>query len=126
MILQVYKNETLSVIDRNEVNTFLHGPAGRIFYEGICKKNITFCMHLKSYLYIFVIIIFPTVSCREKQPTQMLIIEEEKLLNSIPSASGLAIENDMAWIVGDDATSIYRLNLTSFEQQKIPLKGFDA
>lgn len=83
-------------------------------------------MYMKSYLYIFPIITFLTVSCGGKQPTQMLIIEEEKLLNSIPSASGLVIENDTAWIVGDDATSVYRLNLTSFEQQKIPLKGFSA
>lgn len=81
---------------------------------------------MKSYLYIFTIITFLTAGCRDKQPTQMLIIEEQKLLDSIPSASGLAIENDTAWIVGDDATSIYRLNLTSFEQQKIPLKDFDA
>src|SRR5689334_20280824 len=83
-------------------------------------------MYTKSYLYILPIITFLTAGCRNKQPTQMLIIEEEKLLNSIPSASGLVIENDTAWIVGDDATSIYRLNLTSFEQQKIPLKGFPA
>lgn len=81
-------------------------------------------MHMKTYLYIFTIITFLTAGCRDKQPTQMLIIEEEKLLNSIPSASGLVIVNDTAWIVGDDATSVYRLNLTSFEQQKIPLKGF--
>ncbi|HUP12843.1 MAG TPA: hypothetical protein VM187_11535, partial [Niastella sp.] len=67
-----------------------------------------------------------TAGCREQQPSQMLIIEEEKLLNTIPSASGIVIENQTAWIVGDDATSIYRLNLTSFEQQKIPLKGFSA
>jgi hypothetical protein len=81
---------------------------------------------MKSYLHIFTIITFLTAGCRDKQPSHMLIIEEQKLLNSIPSASGLAIENDTAWIVGDDATGIYRLHLTSFEQQKIPLKGFDA
>jgi hypothetical protein len=83
-------------------------------------------MSTNSYLHIFTIITFLTAGCRDKQPTQMVIIEEEKLLNSIPSASGLAIENDTAWIIGDDATSVYRLNLTSFEQEKIPLKGFDA
>jgi hypothetical protein len=81
---------------------------------------------MKNYLYILNLITFLTAGCRHKQPQPMLIIEEQKLLNSIPSASGLAIENDTAWIVGDDATSIYRLNLTSFEQQKIPLKGFDT
>lgn len=81
---------------------------------------------MKSYLYILTIITLLTGSCREKQPIQMLIIEEEKLLDSIPSASGIAIENDTMWIVGDDATSVYRLNLTSFEQQQIPLKGFPS
>jgi hypothetical protein len=81
---------------------------------------------MKSYLYILSIITAITAGCRDQQPTQMLIIEEEKLLDNIPSASGIVIEKDTAWIVGDDATSIYRLNLTNFEQQKIPLKGFDA
>jgi hypothetical protein len=56
----------------------------------------------------------------------MLIIEEERLLDTIPSASGLVIDGDSAWIVGDDATNIYRLNLTNYEQHAIPLHGFDS
>ena len=77
---------------------------------------------MKSYHYIVCLIIFLAGSCRENTPTDMLIIEEELLLDSIPSASGLVIDGDSAWIVGDDATGIYRLNLTSYQQQKIPLK----
>jgi hypothetical protein len=83
-------------------------------------------MHVKAYLYILAIITFLAGSCRENQPTEMLIIEEERLLDSIPSASGLVIDGDSAWIVGDDATSIYRLNLTNYEQHAIPLHGFDS
>ncbi len=83
-------------------------------------------MRMKNYLYIVTIITFLTGSCREKPHTAMLIIEEEKLLDSIPSASGIVINGDMAWIVGDDATGVYRLNLTSYQQHKIPLLGFSA
>lgn len=83
-------------------------------------------MHVKANLYILATITFLTGSCRENQPTEMLIIEEERLLDSIPSASGLVIDGDSAWIVGDDATSIYRLNLTSYDQHAIPLHDFDS
>ncbi len=83
-------------------------------------------MRMKNYLYIVAIISFLTGGCREKPHTTMLIIEEEKLLDSIPSASGIVIDGDMAWIVGDDATGVYRLNLTSYQQHKISLLGFSA
>lgn len=78
---------------------------------------------MKSYLYIVSLIIFLAGGCRENTPAEMLIIiEKELLLDSIPSASGLVIHGDSAWIVGDDATGIYRLDLSSYQQQKIPLK----
>ncbi len=76
---------------------------------------------MKSYLYIVSLIIFLAGGCRENTRTEMLIIEKELLLDSIPSASGLVIHGDSAWIVGDDATGIYRLNLSNYQQQKIPL-----
>jgi len=81
---------------------------------------------MKIYLYIITLITFLTGSCRENHPTEMLIIEEEKLLDSIPSASGIVTDGDSAWVVGDDATGVYRLNLTSYEHRKIPLEGFAA
>lgn len=81
---------------------------------------------MKSYLYILTVITLITAGCQQKPPAQMLVIEEEKLLDSIPSASGIVIANDTAWIVGDDATSVYRINLTNWEQYKIPLRGFSS
>jgi hypothetical protein len=80
---------------------------------------------MKSYLYIVSMISFLTGSCREEQPLTMLI-EKEHLLDSLPSASGIAIDGDSAWIVGDDATGVYRLSLLNYDQHKIPLHGFSS
>ncbi len=54
-----------------------------------------------------------------------LRIIERQVLDSIPSGSGIVIKDDTAYIIGDDATGIYLLNLKNNKQQKIPLKGFD-
>lgn len=45
------------------------------------------------------------------------------MFDSIPSASGLIIKNDTAFIICDDGTGIYKLNLQSFQQEKIPING---
>ncbi len=61
-----------------------------------------------------------------KQGSKMpLRIIERQVLDSIPSGSGIVIKDDTAYIIGDDATGIYLLNLKNNKQQKIPLKGFD-
>ena len=52
-----------------------------------------------------------------------MVIEEEKILDSIPSASGMVIKDTMAYIVCDDATGIYQLNLRNYKQYKIPIHG---
>jgi hypothetical protein len=46
-------------------------------------------------------------------------------LDSIPSGSGIVLKNDTAYIIGDDATGIYQLNLGNYQQQKIPITGLD-
>lgn len=50
-------------------------------------------------------------------------IEEEKILDSIPSGSGLAIDKTHGFIISDDGTCIYRLNLENYVYYKIPLSG---
>jgi hypothetical protein len=75
---------------------------------------------LRSFL-LFVILLF-CVSCRDNIPG--LVIDDAKQLDSIPSGSGLVIRNDSAYIIGDDATGLYQLNLDDLKFRKIPLPGF--
>jgi len=62
------------------------------------------------------------LACRQGHNNQ-LVIEFEKTFDSIPSASGLAIKGNTAYIVCDDATGIYQINLQDFRQNKIALKN---
>jgi len=52
-----------------------------------------------------------------------LTIEYKKTFDSIPSASGLAIRGDSAYVVCDDGTGIYQINLRNFHQRIIEIKG---
>lgn len=61
----------------------------------------------------------------QKDSKYPLCIVEKKVLDSIPSGSGIVIKDDTGYIIGDDATGIYMLNLKTYEQQKISLAGFD-
>ena len=63
------------------------------------------------------------ISCTENPAVPTMVIEEEKMLDSIPSASGMVIKDTMAYIVCDDATGIYQLNLRNYKQYKIPIHG---
>lgn len=53
-------------------------------------------------------------------------VRNQRLLDSVPSGSGIVVKNGSAYIVGDDATGIYRLDLKEFGQSKIPIPGLDG
>lgn len=52
-----------------------------------------------------------------------LTIEHKQLFDSIPSASGIAIKGTTAFIISDDGTGIYTIDLTNYRQTKIQLSG---
>jgi hypothetical protein len=82
------------------------------FFRKNGLKNFPFCFS------IFLLI----AGCQQK--TQYgLLLEYKKNFDSIPSASGLAIRADTAYIVCDDGTGIYKVNLRSFHQTKIAING---
>jgi hypothetical protein len=62
--------------------------------------------------------------CRPKTLAS-LVIEYTKIFDSIPSASGLAIKRDTAFIVSDDGTGIYGVDLRNYGSKKIPINGFN-
>jgi len=64
------------------------------------------------------------LGCRQVA-TKDLIIENSKKFDSIPSASGIVVLKDTAYIVTDDGTGIYTIDINTFSTTKIPIKGFD-
>lgn len=50
-------------------------------------------------------------------------IDEEHIEYTIPSASGIAISNDSAYIIGDDASYIYKLSITDWKFRRISFPG---
>ena len=77
----------------------------------------------KLFLYFLLILFLNAVGCSEKIKEIPLSIENYKVLDSIPSGSGIVVKNDTAYIVGDDATGVYQLNLKNLSQLKIPISG---
>jgi hypothetical protein len=63
------------------------------------------------------------VSCSTNKENG-LVVEETRLLDSIPSGSGIVIRNDSAYLIGDDATGLYHVNLNDLQFRKIALPGF--
>ena len=71
--------------------------------------------------------IFCIFGCADNKKGQALVFIQTKVLDSIPSGSGiLAMNNDSVYIVGDDATAVYNLNLSNFQYNKISLTGMDT
>ena len=61
----------------------------------------------------------------ERRSEGSITITERKLLDSIPSGSGIVLKNGVAYVIGDDATGVYVLNVDDYTQRKIPITAFD-
>jgi hypothetical protein len=53
-------------------------------------------------------------------PLQVMTVQQT-LLDSIPSGSGMVMQKDSLYIVGDDAANVYKLHILSKAYTKIPL-----
>ena len=83
----------------------------KIFFPGIASIKMGFSFFLLLFF-----------GCRQGSDTN-LIVEYERVFDSIPSASGIAIKDGNAFIVCDDGTGIYKIDLENFQQEKIPVAG---
>lgn len=72
---------------------------------------------------IFILVLLAVLTNCNQHSNNGLTVEYERTFDSIPSASGLAIRGDSAYIVSDDGTGIYQINLQNFNQNKIEIKG---
>lgn len=86
------------------------------------NKNIK-PVHIISCYFIVIMLCTCYIQCKEKQANDPLIIDDHEILDSIPSGSGIVLNNDTAFIIGDDATSVYALNINDRRQRKIPITG---
>ena len=77
------------------------------------------------WLYFIACIIIIS-SCRygykEEHPYDLAIVNYG-LLDSIPSASAIALVKDSAYVIGDDAGNIYKISLDTWNYRKIPIPG---
>src|SRR5688572_18402934 len=62
----------------------------------------------------------------KQAPQKQFAIASQQTLDSIPSGSGILIENGIAYIVSDDTTHIYQVDLASFDERRIPIRGLDS
>jgi hypothetical protein len=85
--------------------------------------------HHKSSLYNYIystsfwcyclLLLLVTNSCG--RTTANLNLLSQKTYDKIPSGSGITIHNNTAYIIGDDATNVFLLELKSGKQSKIPI-----
>ena len=77
--------------------------------------------------YVFIFIIAALLSgCDEPERMCKLTLLEERLLDSVPSGSGVVMHNERLLIVTDDAPFIYDLSPRDYSYTVIPLKGYTA
>src|SRR2546428_125071 len=78
-------------------------------------------MRFLTFVYALVVI----SSCAKRDKPQPLIINYKVVLDSIPSGSGIVVNANSAYIVGDDATGLYQLNLSNLQTRKLSISGLD-
>jgi hypothetical protein len=78
------------------------------------KKHELFCCVLFALL-------FCLNGCKQKSKEGIAVIVTTKIFDSIPSGSGMDINKDSLFIIGDDAGSIYQLSLKNHLYKKMPL-----
>src|SRR5688572_14505744 len=79
-------------------------------------------MKYTNRLLLFLITV---IACNDRQKPLLLSIDETRIVDSLPSGSGIVISNDSAYVVGDDATAIYKISIKDLKWRKINLPGYD-
>jgi hypothetical protein len=85
-------------------------------------------MNYKAILTHFPTVIVMTLflvglGCKTPKREYQLVLKEHITLDSVPSASGIAIRMDSAFIIGDDAVDIYKISLKNYGNRRIHLAG---
>ena len=79
-------------------------------------------MQQRVNIIYFLLIIVLLSNCRTMNSFSV-VVEKIELLDSLPSGSGLVHFNDIIYIIGDDATQLYKLNPSESSFSGIPLNN---
>lgn len=77
-------------------------------------------MTVPKIVYLF-FLVFSFSGCHGERIGFFII--DEKILDSIPSGSGLVVREKVAFIISDDGTGVYRFDLQNDQQYKIAITG---
>lgn len=80
-------------------------------------------MSYRCFRYAIILIL---ISCHRPAKEYSLTLLQTTLLDSIPSASGIATQEDSVYIVGDDASKIYQTSLSNYHSRRINLLFTDS
>lgn len=79
-----------------------------------------------SYRFLRYALILILISCHRPAKEYSLTLVQTTLLDSIPSASGIATQEDSVYIVGDDASKIYQTSLSNYHSRRFNLLFTDS
>lgn len=79
-----------------------------------------------SKLFILCCFCLTLLSCKMQSRSFEVVVENVQLLNTVPSGSGIVADGDSIFIIGDDATAIFKLSRSTNEFRSIPLLNNNA
>lgn len=83
--------------------------------------------HIRFVLPGFLSVCIVLISCSSQHTNELsATIEREIVLRTLPSASGMVINGDSAWIACDDATGLFSLSLRDGSYRKLPFPQYDT
>ena len=94
-------------------------------FSGAVLSPVSICRILTKKIGLSFLFAIWLCSCGSES-TNKLTIEYKKSFDSIPSASGIAVRGNDVFVVCDDGTGIYRINLPDYHQTKLPVKGLPS
>lgn len=77
--------------------------------------------HMRYIIVVLGMFITVFTSCNNKKLSFGVIVEQVKRFDSIPSGSGIVVYGDSVFVMGDDATSLYKVSLLTGAFEAIPL-----
>lgn len=83
------------------------------------------CIAMRYSPILWVLFFMLITSCKNRRSPFEVIVERVKLFDSIPSGSGLIVNSDSIFVIGDDATSLYKISISTGEYSAIPIMNTD-
>ncbi|OYT17175.1 MAG: hypothetical protein B7C24_03945 [Bacteroidetes bacterium 4572_77] len=73
-----------------------------------------------AFLFIGLLLI---ASCNN--PTETIVMESEQIIDAVPSASGVVYTKNAYWLIGDDASFLYKMNMDNQILEKFRISSLN-